>query len=228
VTGTSACERPLAAGGPRSLGILGGTFNPPHLGHLVVARHARAQLGLERVLLMPAHTPPHKPRGEDPGPQHRLRMCALLAAAEAWLSASALEIERGGRSYTVDTLQALHNEHPDAEITFIAGADIASTLAGWHQPVRLLELARLAVAARSGSARMQVLDAVTELAGDESAGRAAAAEVSFLEMGEVEVSSSMVRERVARGEDIEELVGAGVAAYIAANGLYRSPSASGA
>ena len=187
-----------------------------------MARHARAQLGLERVLLMPAHTPPHKPLGEDPGPQHRLRMCALLAAAEAWLSASALEIERGGRSYTVDTLQALHNEHPDAEITFIAGADIASTLAGWHQPVRLLELARLAVAARSGSARMQVLDAVTELAGDESAGRAAAAEVSFLEMPPIEVSSSMARARVAAGEPIEELVGPAVAAYISDHGLYRT------
>jgi nicotinate-nucleotide adenylyltransferase len=180
------------------------------------------------VLLMPAHTAPHKLPGEDPGPSHRLRMCALAAAGQQWLSACALEIERGGRSYTVDTLQALHDEHPNAQITFIVGADTASTLAGWREPLRLLELARLAVAARSGSARTQVLDAVSRLAGDQHAGLASAGEVSFLEMAQVEVSSSMVRERVARGEDIEELVGVGVASYIAANGLYRSPSAGGA
>src|SRR4029077_16362192 len=89
------------------VGILGGTFNPPHLGHLALAHHARAELGLARVLLMPAHTPPHKLPSADPGPAHRLAMCRLLAAGSEGVQACGLEVERGGRSYTVDTLRLL-------------------------------------------------------------------------------------------------------------------------
>ncbi len=215
VTGTSALDQPLAFAGLRSLGILGGTFNPPHLGHLAVARHARDQLGLERLLLMPAGTPPHKPGGHggwDPGPQHRLRMCQLLVEGSHRLSACPLEIERGGPSYTVDTLNAIHASHPDARLTFIVGADIASTLASWRQPRELLGLAQLAVAGRSGSDRRQVSEAVAGL-GSEN--------VSFLEMAPVEASSSMARLCAARGEPIEEIVGPAVARYIAEHRLYQ-------
>jgi len=210
----------------RSVGILGGTFNPPHLGHLAVARHAQEELGLERVLLMPAHTPPHKAAAKDPGPEHRLQMCRLLVAGADGLSACGLEIERGGPSYTVDTLKAIHASHPDAELTFIVGADTAGTLASWREPAQLLELARLAVAARSGSARELVLETVAGLAGGEGDGQAPGAEVRFLEMPAIEISSSMVRRRVAREEPIEELVAPAVAGYIAEHGLYRCEAGS--
>jgi nicotinate-nucleotide adenylyltransferase len=199
--------------GQRSLGILGGTFNPPHLGHLAVARHARLELGLELVLLVPAHTAPYKaggagsPGGRDPGPKHRLRMCRLLGAGAEGLSVCALEIERGGLSYTVDTLESLHASHPDAELTLIVGADTASTIGSWRQPARLLELAHLAVAARAGAVRQPL---------------PGAERVRFLEMPTIEVSSSLVRQRVADGESIDELVGAAVAGYIAEHGLYAS------
>jgi nicotinate-nucleotide adenylyltransferase len=215
-TDTSANERP-AAGQPhaldarpaaRSIGILGGTFNPPHLGHLAVARHARAELGLELVLIVPTHTPPHKPHAEDPGPQHRLRMCQLAFDDEPGLSVCAVEIERGGPSYSVDTLQQIHASHPHAELTFIVGADTARTLPSWREPAKLLELAHLAVATRAGSPRTQVLDVL------------AADSVSFLEMAPIEVSSSMARARAGHGQPISELVGPAVAAYIAKHQLY--------
>jgi nicotinate-nucleotide adenylyltransferase len=221
----------------RSVGILGGSFNPPHLGHRALARHAREQLALERVLLMPAHVSPHKPDAADPGPEHRLEMCRLLVGDAPGLSVCALEIERGGASYTVDTLEALHASHPDAELTFIVGADTASTLPAWHEPARLLELAGLAVAARAGSRRRDVLDRVASVGTTTSGGVPSAAtlltadllrgeppsglrSVRFLEMPVMDVSSSMARERTARGLPIDEIVGPAVARYIGEHGLY--------
>jgi nicotinate-nucleotide adenylyltransferase len=238
-TGTSAGERPApgarrvddperSPGAAGSLGVLGGTFNPPHLGHLAVARHARQELALEHVLLVPAHTSPYKaadgagPTGTygagDPGPEHRLRMCQLAFDGVPGLSVCAIEIERGGLSYTVDTLTSIHASHPDAELTFIVGADTASTLGSWRQPAQLLALARLAVAARAGAAQQRVLDALSAIA--------PATRVSFLEMPAIAVSSSLVRQRVADGAAIDELVGPDVAGYIAEHGLYASAVAS--
>jgi nicotinate-nucleotide adenylyltransferase len=221
----------------RRIGILGGSFNPPHLGHRELARHACEQLGLGRVLLMPAHVAPHKSDAADPGPEHRLEMCRLLIGEAPALSVCALEIDRGGASYTVDTLEALHASHPDAELTFIVGADTASTLPSWHDPARLIELAGLAVAARTGSARQDVLDRVASV-GNSSGGASSAApllgadllrdephngprSVTFLEMPVMDVSSSMARERAARGLPIDEIVGPAVARYIGERGLYR-------
>jgi nicotinate-nucleotide adenylyltransferase len=175
------------------------------------------------VLLIPAHTAPYKADGaarqgtRDPGPQHRLRMCELAVAGEDGLDVSAVEIERGGLSYTVDTLTSLHASQ-NARLTLIVGADTACTLASWREPQRLLELASLVVAARAGAARQRVLDVL--------AGVCAAARVSFLEMPTVAVSSSLVRERVAAGEDVQELVGPAVAHYIAEHRLYQSAIAS--
>ncbi|HEV7163189.1 MAG TPA: nicotinate (nicotinamide) nucleotide adenylyltransferase [Solirubrobacteraceae bacterium] len=202
----------------RTLGILGGTFNPPHLGHLALARQAREELGLEHVLVMPVHTSPHKTPGADPGAEHRLRMCALAVAEVRGVESCGLEVERGGASYTVDTLQAIHAICPDARLTFIVGADTARTLDSWREPARLLELAELAVAMRAGTEREQVLATVASIAaGDEREA------VRFLGMEPMEVSSSLVRERAARSEPIEGLVGEAVADYIAEHGLYRAP-----
>ena len=198
----------------RSLGILGGTFNPPHLGHLAIARNARDELGLDRVLLMPAHSIAHKHAGIDPGAEHRLRMCRLLvehASDASGLSVCALEVERGGRTYTVDTLEQLHDRHPHARLTLIMGADTARTLPSWREPARILALADLAVARRAGSSDRAVLQSVPR---PES--------VRFLDMPLLEVSSTAVRELLARGEQVDELVGGAVAGYIAEHGLYRA------
>jgi nicotinate-nucleotide adenylyltransferase len=203
-----------------AIGILGGTFNPPHLGHVAVARHARTELGLERVLLMPANMAPHKGDGEDPGAEHRLRMCELAVQGVEGISASSLELDRGGPSYTVDTLRAIHASDPDAELTFIVGADTASTLATWREPAELLGLARLAVAARAGSDHWQVIQTVAEISVN-APGEPVPTRVEFLEMDVIEVSSSMVRARAALSQPIEDLVGPEVAAYISEQRLYR-------
>ena len=201
------------------MGILGGTFNPPHLGHLAIARHAHEELALQRVLLMPAHIPPHKLSEEDPGPQHRLQMCRLCVGEIDGLSVCALEIERGGPSFTVDTLQAIHSRHPDAKLTFIVGADTASTLPAWREPARLLELADLAVAARLAQAPDR--DALAPRWAPPAPSRAIAGRRSGSSAcPSMEVSSSMARERVARGAAIEDLVGGAVAGYIHEHGLY--------
>jgi nicotinate-nucleotide adenylyltransferase len=210
---------------PRSVGILGGTFNPPHLGHLALARYARKELALERVLLMPAHIPPHKSAERDPGAQHRLNMCMLAAEGAPGVSVCSLEIDRPGPSYTVDTLSAIHASHPDAELTFIVGADIARTLPAWREPAKVLELARVAVGARRGASDQEVLETVASLrpTPDSSVvprSNPGGGEVRFLRMPIVEVSSSIVRERVGRGENVEQLVGRAVARYISEHGLY--------
>ena len=203
------------------MGILGGTFNPPHAGHLALARTAREQLGLDCVLLMPANVAPNKPAsGDDPGAQRRLAMCRLAVAAEPAIQASALEIDRGGVSYTVDTLQAIHDEHPDAKLTLILGADTARTLPGWREPGRLLGMADLAVAERDGPAETDIRATLGSLA--DAPARPA---VRVLRMPKVPVSSSQVRELAAAGRPVRELVGVGVAEYIVEHGLYSDPVA---
>ena len=198
------------------IGILGGTFNPPHRGHLALARHARDELSLERVVLMPVHTAPHKPGGADPGPGHRLAMCRLAAGSEPGVSACALELERGGPSYTADTLKEIHERHPEAELTFIVGADTARTLPSWHEPQGVLELAALAVAARSGTDRGQVMAAL-----EAAAGATGPLRVRFLEMAPIEASSSAARELLAAGKDATGMLSPEVADYVAEQGLYR-------
>jgi nicotinate-nucleotide adenylyltransferase len=167
---------------------------------------------LERVVLMPANSAPHKGEVGDPGPGRRLEMCRLAVGEEVGLQVCGLEIERGGRSYTVDSLRAIHESHPDTQLTFILGADMALTLPSWREPEVLVGLVGLAVAEREDGRREDVSRALRPLGAD----------VSFLDMPMVEISSSMVRERVYDGEPIEGLVEPAVARYIAEQGLYRA------
>ncbi len=171
------------------------------------------ELSLSRVVLVPARWPPHKPVEQDPGAAQRLEMCRLLLAGVERVSVCALELERDGPSYTVDTLSAIHASHPQAELTFIVGADIAATMPDWHEPRRLFELADVAVAARSGTDREAVRAALAPLG-------PRAGEPRFLRSPLLEVSSSLVRERAGAERPIEGLVGADVAGYIVEHGLY--------
>jgi nicotinate-nucleotide adenylyltransferase len=192
--------------------VLGGTFNPPTLGHLAIARHARDQLGIDRVVLMPVASPPHKRAEEDPGAKARLEMCELLVRGADGVGVCALETEREGTSYTVDTLRELHARHPETELTFIVGADVASTLPAWREPRELLALARLVVASRPGSDRDGVHEALASLGGE---GRA-----EFLDAPLIDVSSSRAREDAAAGRPIDRMVGGEVAEYIRERALY--------
>jgi nicotinate-nucleotide adenylyltransferase len=197
------------------VGILGGTFNPPHTGHLALARAARAELGLDEVVIVPAAVQPLKEIAADPGAEVRAGLCELAFGQEPGMSVSRVEIERGGRSYTADTLAAVHEARPGDELSFIVGADAAASLPAWREPERVLELARLAVAGRGGTERAAVEEAV-----ERAAGAGALARVDFFNMEPVDISSSEVRARVGAGEPVEELVGEPVARRIAELGLY--------
>jgi nicotinate-nucleotide adenylyltransferase len=191
-------------------------FNPPHLGHLVCAQEAHHQLGLDAVLFMPVAVPPHKEATEDPGAEHRFELCRLAVRDDERFAVSALEIERGGPSYTVDTLGALRERHPEDELIFIAGGDMAASLPTWREPERVLELADFAVAERRGAVREDVIERWRAL------GSAVQREPQFLDMPRVDVSSSEIRRRVREGRPIRYLVPDAVAGYIEARGLYRS------
>ena len=200
------------------IGILGGTFSPPHVGHLACAEAALSQLGLDRLLLMPVALPPHKDAGEDPGPEHRLAMCRLAAAGDERIEVSELEVDRGGPSYTVDTLRALHEASPQDELTFLAGGDMAASLPGWREPEEVLRLARVAVAEREGAGRDEVERALAGLHGRDR--------VVFFDMPRIDVSSSAIREGIAAGRPVRDLVPDAVARYIEQHGLYGAPAGS--
>jgi nicotinate-nucleotide adenylyltransferase len=195
------------------IGILGGTFNPPHIGHLVMAQEAYDQLRLERVVLMPVSSPPHKEAREDPGPEARLALCEVAVAGDERFEVSAMEVERGGPSYTVDTLRELHARAPEHELTFIVGGDMAHSLPAWREPEALLSLARLAVAEREGVRRGDILRCLAPLAPPER--------VVFFDMLRIDVSSSALRRRIAADRPIRYLVPDAVAAEIESSGLYR-------
>jgi nicotinate-nucleotide adenylyltransferase len=198
------------------VGILGGTFNPPHVGHLVMVLEALDQLDLDRVLLMPVARPPHKEALADPGADVRLELCRLAIAGEERVEVSALEIERGGASYTVDTLRALHERDPEHDLTFIVGGDMAYSLPTWREPEAVLELARLAVAERDGLRREDLAERLEPLhSGDR---------VVFFDMPRIDLSSSAVRDRVAAGRPIRYLVPDAVVDAIRARSLYRQPA----
>jgi nicotinate-nucleotide adenylyltransferase len=208
VTGTSAIDHP-----PVGVGILGGTFNPPHLGHLAVARHALSELALERVILMPAGRPPHKQGELGPGGEHRLAMCEAMIDGSGSLSSCRLELEREGTSYTVDTLRAIHSSNPDVKLTFIVGADTARTLTSWREPAQLLELADIAIAEREDTERDELLKTLAPLRAE--------SQFRFLRMGTIDVSSSQIRTLLAEGAPVGDLVGGAVEAYITEHGLYQ-------
>ena len=197
-----------------AVGILGGTFNPPHLAHMVCASEARAQLRLERVLLVPTGVPPHKQMEQEPGRMHRLEMCRLAAAGHPdWLEVSAIEVNRDGPSYTVDTLSEIHARQPGDELTFIVGGDMAWSLPSWHQPESILDLAQMAVAERAGARREEVR---ARLAGMRGAER-----ISYIEVPRLDISSSALRRRVREGRPIDYLVADAVGDYIEQWRLYQ-------
>jgi nicotinate-nucleotide adenylyltransferase len=194
------------------VGILGGTFNPPHIGHLICAQEALVCLGLDTVVWIPAGVPPHREVEGDPGAEARYEMCELAVSADERFSLSRVEVDREGPSYMVDTLRALRSSAPDDELFLILGGDQAASLRSWHEPEEVLSLATIAVAERTGWPRPAIGVRLSGLRGAER--------LVFFEMPRVDVSSSMVRRRAREGKPIRYLVPDGVANYIGAQSLY--------
>ena len=195
---------------------MGGTFNPPHLGHLVCVQEAYLQLELERVMLIPARIPPHKPVEDEPGAEHRLELCRLAVAGDERFAVSDLEVGRSGPSYTVDTLKELHSQAPESELFLILGADVAAGLPYWREAERVLSFATVAVAKRPGTTKPAVDKALRAIPGGERA--------QFFQMPAIGISSTLVRRRARAGIPIKYIVPDAVASYIEEHGLYGGPT----
>ena len=198
----------------RAIGVLGGSFNPPHVGHLVIASDAAAAVDLEQVLFVPAAAPPHKDVADDVPAAVRLEMTRLAVDDDERFAASGVEIELGLR-FTSDTLAALAARRRGRELVFVGGSDTLLQFETWHQPDLILERARFVVAPRPGDAPAAIERAVARWGRDR---------VTILPSVAIGVSSSMVRARVRAGRPISYLVPRAVERFIEERGLYRSPS----
>jgi nicotinate-nucleotide adenylyltransferase len=203
------------------IGLFGGTFDPPHIGHLLGASDAFEALELERLVFIPAAQQPLKVGRESAPSLHRLRMVELLVGGDERFGVDTIEIAREGLSYTVDTLEAYARRHPDGERFLLVGADVVDTFRHWRSPGRILELARLAVLHRvePGTSPeredVRIRDLVRE------AGGAATSEPIVLPTRRVDVSSTEIRERVRLRRPIRGFVPDAVEQYITAHALYR-------
>ena len=195
------------------LGIFGGTFDPPHVGHLLAASDAFEQLALDRLFLVPVATQPLKTGRMTAHAAHRLAMVRLMVGSDPRLEADPVEVDRDGLSFTVDTLKEFSGRFPSSEIFFLVGADVLSSFAQWRDPHTILELATLAVMRRADSGDVE--GTVTEM--DAELARRAA----FIPTRRIDVSSTEIRDRVRSGRSIHGFVTDAVAEYIGSHGLYR-------
>jgi nicotinate-nucleotide adenylyltransferase len=196
---------------PARLGVMGGSFDPPHIAHLVIASEAFHALGLERVLFVPAAAPPHKGGGERTPAATRLEMTSLAVDDDLRFTVSGIEIERG-LVYTSDTLRALDERYAGHELVFVIGSDSLLQLETWHAPEELLSRCSLAVAPRPGDSP-QAIAAAAARWGDY--------QVTVLDLPALAVSSSDIRARVAGHRPVRYLVPHRVEQYIQETGLYR-------
>lgn len=202
-------------GAPRRLGIMGGTFDPVHIGHLACAEQAREAYGLDAVVFVPAGVPVFKKGRSITSAQDRLAMCRLSVASNPTFDVSALEIERAGDTYTVDTLRELRAHYPDnVELSFITGADAVVHIVKWRESAAIADLARLIAVTRPGYALSDERKREIEEQGS--------FEVAYLEVTALAISSSDLRNRVEQGHSIRYLTEQSVFDYVSDHGLYRA------
>jgi nicotinate-nucleotide adenylyltransferase len=189
------------------LGILGGTFDPPHIGHLLAAVDAVERLTLDRMVLVPASVQPLKAEAKVADATHRLAMTRLLVEGDDRFVVDPLEIERAGLSFSVDTLRTFAERYPADERFFVVGADVLRTFERWREPEEVLRLATLVVMARESA--------------DEASPAVVPGGARVIPSRRIDVSSTEIRARVLAGRSLRGFVPDSIAAYIAAHGLYR-------
>jgi nicotinate-nucleotide adenylyltransferase len=196
------------------LGVLGGTFDPPHNGHLLIAREALTQLGLTQVLFAPTRQPPHKNAAAHTPIEHRVEMVRLAIAPYPQFALSRVDVDRAGPTYTVDTMRLLREQFGDqVELFFIMGMDSLAHILTWRAPEQLIQLCQLAVFARPGfAANLEQLE--EKIPG-------LRARVVFLQSSALDIAASDLQTRVHAGDSIAHLVPEAVARYITEKGLYR-------
>lgn len=189
-------------------GIYGGTFNPPHIGHLITAEIVRETLALERVIFMPSYITPHKQEGEESTSHHRFTMTKLAVASNNRFDISRHEIDNGGTSYTVDTLIHLRDNGDAGNLFLIIGMDNYMTFHLWKEPKKILDIATVVVMNRPNYPRK-----VNEVIGTTN--------VVFVDVPDIDISSSDIRQRVKAGKSVKYMVPDEVERYMVVNGLYK-------
>jgi nicotinate-nucleotide adenylyltransferase len=189
------------------LGVLGGTFDPPHVGHLLAASDACEALALDKLLFVPAKVPPYKSRTVQASPEQRLEMLELTICGDSRFEASRLELDRDGLSFTVDTLEVLSKKTPGVSLFMLIGEDLATQIASWREAARIGDLATIVVLVRATMATQSALESTLPM--------------TRLATRRIELSSTEIRERVKAGRSIHGFVTDAVAAFISATGLYR-------
>ena len=207
------------------IGLLGGSFDPPHNGHLLAAGDAYEALALDRLIFIPASVQPLKAAQATAAPAHRLAMTRLLVDDDARFGLDSIEIDRGGLSYTVDTLSALAVRWPGPEhqLFWLVGADVPRSFAKWREPERIVQLATVVVLERGGEPVGQ--DGQREGGGSHGAGSSAdvgsmPGRLQVIATRRIDISSTEIRQRVREGRSIRGFVPEAVAGYIAAERLY--------
>jgi nicotinate-nucleotide adenylyltransferase len=199
------------------LGLLGGTFDPSHLGHLMLAERCREECELDRVWFLPAGHPPHKSaEGISPGPQ-RAEMVEFAIAGHPQFEVNRMELGRVGRSFTVDTLREIHADDPSRELFFLIGADSLADLPTWRDPPGIIKLATI-VAVNRGDRPLPDLSTLRRTLGDSIVDR-----VRLVSMPGIDLSSTDIRRRVHEGRSIRFMTPRPCEVYIEQQGLYREP-----
>ncbi|KRM57751.1 nicotinate-nucleotide adenylyltransferase [Ligilactobacillus animalis] len=194
--------QPLKADSRERIGIMGGTFNPPHLGHLIIAKQVQEQLDLDKVLFMPDNLPPHIDQKAAIAAKYRLHMVEMSITSEPKFQLEDIEIRRGGVSYTYDTVQELKQLYPDADLYFIIGGDMVEYLPKWYKVDELVKMIQFVSVERKGYAKKSDYPLI------------------WVDVPRIDISSSMIRERLQQGRSIKYLVTSEVENYIRQEGLY--------
>jgi nicotinate-nucleotide adenylyltransferase len=197
---------------PTKIGVFGGTFDPPHLGHLLLAENAADALGLERVLFMPVADPPHKEADTMTAAYHRIRMVEMAIEDNPRFALSRLDVDRPGPHYTADTMALAHQQMPFAEVYFLMGGDALRDFPEWHRPHEILQYAYLGVMRRP-DAEIDLRKIEAELPGITQ-------RIRFVDAPEIGISATTIRERLRDGHSIRYQVIAKVERYIMEHQLY--------
>lgn len=186
----------------RKIGILGGTFNPPHLGHLIIADQVRDQLGLEKIIFLPSANPPHAKGKTTIDAKHRVRMVEKAIELEPQFELDFTEINRGGKSFTFDTIKSLTEQNPDIEYYFIIGADMVEDLPSWYKIDELVNLVQIVAVNRPQYSVETAFPLI------------------FIDVPNIEISSSTIRQKISDQCSVKFLLPDKVLEYIEAEGLY--------
>lgn len=200
----------------KKVGILGGTFDPIHCAHLILAEHAWEQFRLDTVLLMPNAEPPHKENQEITPAFHRSRMVQLAIEDNSHLKLSNFELEREGPTYTADTISLLCREHPECKYYFILGADSLFYIDKWYHPEQILENATIIAAVRGDAQQKDLQKQIAVLKE-----RCPSSQIEILDTPHIEISSTMIRENIRQGKTIKYYVPKDVEKYIYQQKIYQ-------